>query len=163
MNGESNSITNQKKILEDYAEKNGYANLHHYTDDGWSGASFDRPNWKRLVEDVEQGRIGTVIVKDMSRVGRDYLQVGFYTEVMFREKAEGIGVDRKQEVEIFLNYIGRIEVPHEEAGLTEEEKAEQEKERIRLEKKRASNRKYMARKREEIRRQRETELAEKAI
>ena len=62
--GESNSITNQKKILEDYAEKNGYANLSHYTDDGWSGASFDRPNWKRLIEDVEQGKIGTVIVKD---------------------------------------------------------------------------------------------------
>lgn len=84
--GESNSITNQKKILEDYAEKNGYANLSHYTDDGWSRASFDRPNWKRLIEDVEQGKIGIVIVKDMSRVGRDYLQVGFYTEVLFREK-----------------------------------------------------------------------------
>lgn len=78
-------------------------------------------------------------------------------------KAEGIGADRKQEVEIFLNYIGRIEIPHEEVELTEEEKVEQEKERIRLEKKRASNRKYMARKREEIRRQREKELAEKAI
>ena len=64
LNGESNSITNQKKILEDYAEKNGYANISHYTDDGWSGASFDRPNWKRLIEDVEQGKIGTVIVKD---------------------------------------------------------------------------------------------------
>ena len=73
--------TSQKKILEDYAEKNGYPNLSHYTDDGWSGASFDRPNWKRLVEDVEQGKVGTVIVKDMSRVGRDYLQVGFYTDV----------------------------------------------------------------------------------
>ena len=64
LNGESNSITNQKKILEDYAEKNGYANISHYTDDGWSGESFDRPNWKRLIEDVEQGKIGTVIVKD---------------------------------------------------------------------------------------------------
>lgn len=64
LNGESNSITNQKKILEDYAEKNGYANISHYTNDGWSGASFDRPNWKRLIEDVEQGKIGTVIVKD---------------------------------------------------------------------------------------------------
>ncbi len=62
--GESNSITNQKKILEDYAEKNGYTNICHYTDDGWSGASFDRPNWKRLIDDVEQGKIGTVIVKD---------------------------------------------------------------------------------------------------
>ena len=84
--GESNSITNQKKILEDYAEKNGYANLSHYTDDGWSGAGFDRPNWKRLIEDVEQGKMGTVIVKDMSRLGRNYLKVGFYTDIMFPEK-----------------------------------------------------------------------------
>ena len=68
----------------------------------------------------------------------------------------------KQKVEIFLNYIGKIEIPHEETELTEEEKAQQEKERIRLEKKRACNRKYMARKREEIRREREKELAEKA-
>lgn len=69
-------------------------------------------------------------------------------------KAEGIGAERTQEVEIFLNYIGKIEIPHEEIELTEEEKAQQEKERIRLEKKRACNRKYMARKREEIRRER---------
>lgn len=112
--GESNSITNQKKILEDYAEKNGYANLSHYTDDGWSGASFDRPNWKRLIEDVEQGKIGTVIVKDMSRVGRDYLQVGFYTEVMFREKgvhfiaiSNGVDSEKRESAEFapFLNIM----------------------------------------------------------
>ncbi len=114
LNGESNSITNQKKILEDYAEKNGYANIPHYTDDGWSGASFDRPNWKRLIEDVEQGKIGTVIVKDMSRVGRDYLQVGFYTEVMFREKgvhfiaiSNGVDSEKRESAEFapFLNIM----------------------------------------------------------
>ena len=114
LNGESNSITNQKKILEDYAEKNGYANISHYTDDGWSGASFDRPNWKRLIEDVEQGKIGTVIVKDMSRVGRDYLQVGFYTEVMFREKgvhfiaiSNGVDSEKRESAEFapFLNIM----------------------------------------------------------
>ena len=77
-------------------------------------------------------------------------------------KAEGVGANRTQEVEIFLNYIGKIEIPHEEVELTEEEKAQQEKERIRLEKKRASNRKYMEKKREEIRREREKQLAEKA-
>lgn len=77
-------------------------------------------------------------------------------------KAEGIGAGRTQEIEIFLNYIGKIEIPNEEAELTVEEKAQQEKERIRLEKKRACNRKYMARKREKIRREREKELAEKA-
>ena len=78
-------------------------------------------------------------------------------------QAEGVGANRKQEVEIFLNYIGRIEIPHEEVELTEEEKAAQEKERIRLEKKRESSRKYMARIREEIRRERDKELAEKTI
>lgn len=112
--GESNSITNQKKILEDYAQKNGYTNLQHYTDDGWSGANFDRPDWKRLIEDVEQGKIGTVIVKDMSRVGRDYLQVGFYTEVMFREKevhfiaiSNGVDSEKRESSEFapFLNIM----------------------------------------------------------
>ena len=61
-------------------------NIEHYTDDGWTGADFDRPDWKRMLADIEAGKVGTVIVKDMSRMGRDYLQVGFYTEVMFREK-----------------------------------------------------------------------------
>ena len=86
MVGDSNSIVNQKKMLEDYAKQNGYTNIEHFTDDGYSGGSFDRPDWKRMVAGIEDGSIGTVIVKDMSRVGRDYLQVGFYTEVFFREK-----------------------------------------------------------------------------
>lgn len=86
MVGDSNSIINQKKMHEDYANKNGYTNIMHFTDDGYSGGSFDRPSWKKLIEGVENNIIDTVIVKDMSRVGRDYLQVGFYTEVMFREK-----------------------------------------------------------------------------
>lgn len=84
--GDSNSIVNQKKMLEDYAKNNGYTNTAHFTDDGFSGGSFDRPGWKRMLAGIEKGSIGTVIVKDMSRVGRDYLQVGFYTEVFFREK-----------------------------------------------------------------------------
>ena len=86
MVGDSNSIVNQKKMLEDYAKQNGYTNIEHFTDDGYSGGSFDRPDWKRMVAGIEDGSIGTVIVKDMSRIGRDYLQVGFYTEVMFKEK-----------------------------------------------------------------------------
>ena len=84
--GDSNSIVNQKKMLEDYAKMNGYANTVHFTDDGFSGGNFDRPGWKQMVSRIENGSIGTVIVKDMSRVGRDYLQVGFYTEVFFRER-----------------------------------------------------------------------------
>ena len=84
--GDSNSIVNQKKMLEDYAKSNGYNNLMHFTDDGYSGGNFDRPGWKQLLRLIEEGKVATVIVKDMSRVGRDYLQVGFYTEVFFREK-----------------------------------------------------------------------------
>ena len=84
--GDSNSIVNQKKMLEDYAKCNGYTDLVHFTDDGYSGGNFDRPGWKEMLRQIEGGSIGAVIVKDMSRVGRDYLQVGFYTEVFFREK-----------------------------------------------------------------------------
>lgn len=84
--GDSNSIVNQKKMLKDYAKSNGYTDLVHFTDDGYSGGNFDRPGWKEMLRQIEDGSIGAVIVKDMSRVGRDYLQVGFYTEVFFREK-----------------------------------------------------------------------------
>lgn len=73
-------------MLEDYAKCNGYTDLVHFTDDGYSGGNFDRPGWKKMLRQIEDGSIGAVIVKDMSRVGRDYLQVGFYTEVFFREK-----------------------------------------------------------------------------
>jgi len=71
--GESNSIVNQKEMLENYANVNGFANFEHYTDDGYSGGNFERPNWKRLIADIEAGKIGCVIAKDMSRIGRDYL------------------------------------------------------------------------------------------
>ncbi len=83
--GDSNSIVNQKKYLESYAEQRGYTNCQHYTDDGWSGGNFDRPSWKQLIADIEAGKIAHVLVKDMSRIGRDYLQTGFYTEVFFRQ------------------------------------------------------------------------------
>lgn len=86
LQGESNSISNQKKILEDYARKNGYPNLRFYTDDGYSGVSFERPGFQEMLADIEAGKVGTVIVKDMSRLGRNYLQVGFYTEMLFPQK-----------------------------------------------------------------------------
>lgn len=86
LNGDSNSIVNQKKMLEKYATEQGFTNLRHYTDDGWSGTNFDRPDWKRMLADIEDGIVGCVIVKDMSRIGRNYLEVGFYTEVLFRKK-----------------------------------------------------------------------------
>ena len=84
--GDSNSIVNQKMLLESYATQHGFTNCVHYTDDGWSGGNFERPDWKRMIADIEGGKIGCVIAKDMSRIGRDYLQTGFYTEVLFREK-----------------------------------------------------------------------------
>ena len=84
--GDSNSIVNQKAMLESYAKQNNFSNLQHYTDDGFSGGNFERPSWKRMVSDIQAGKVGTVIVKDMSRVGRDYLQTGFYTEVLFKQQ-----------------------------------------------------------------------------
>ena len=83
--GESNSIQTQKAILLDYATSHGFLNCVHYTDDGFSGGNFDRPAWKRMIADIEAGKVSAVIVKDMSRVGRDYLQTGYYTEVFFRQ------------------------------------------------------------------------------
>lgn len=82
---ESNSISNQKAILGRYAEEHGFPNPRFYVDDGWSGANFNRPSFQDMIADAEGGRIGTIIVKDMSRFGRDYLNVGFYTEMRFPE------------------------------------------------------------------------------
>ena len=84
--GESFSILRQKEYLETYAAANGFENCRHYTDDGFSGRNFERPGWQQMMTDIDGGKIGTVLVKDMSRVGRDYLQTGFYTEIYFKEK-----------------------------------------------------------------------------
>ena len=83
--GESNSITNQKKYLEDYARKNGFTAIRHFTDDGYSGVNFNRPGFQRMLADIKAGKIKRVVVKDMSRLGRNYLQVGMYTEMVFPE------------------------------------------------------------------------------
>ena len=83
--GDSNSIQNQKKILLNYARENGYINTQFFVDDGYSGTSFERPSFKKMIEGIKSGEIKRVIIKDMSRFGRDYLQVGMYTEIMFAE------------------------------------------------------------------------------
>ena len=113
--GDSNSIVTQKRLLESYATEHGFSNCVHYTDDGWSGGTFERPDWKRMIADIEAGKVGAVLVKDMSRVGRDYLQTGFYTEVFFQKHnvrfiAIYSGVDsadqKSGEFAPFLNIMG---------------------------------------------------------
>lgn len=83
--GESNSIINQKSLLNEYARKHHFKNLQYFVDDGFSGTVFDRPDFRRMEQMIEAGEIGTVIVKDMSRLGRNYLQVGMYTDIVFPE------------------------------------------------------------------------------
>ena len=80
LEGDSNSIKNQKLLLSDYAKENKFRNTRFYIDDGFSGSNFERPAFKRLLNDVENGEISTVIVKDMSRFGRDHILVGYYTK-----------------------------------------------------------------------------------
>ena len=83
LQGDSNSIKNQKAILKKYADDNGFINTEFFVDDGVSGTTFDRPDFQRMIAEMESGKIGTIIVKDMSRLGRDYLKVGYYTEIAF--------------------------------------------------------------------------------
>lgn len=114
LQGDSNSIVNQKNILSKYAKENGFKNLQYFVDDGFSGTNFNRPSWNDLIALVEENKVGTIIVKDMSRLGRDYLKVGFYTEVMFVEKnirfiAINNGIDSANQTDSdftsFLNII----------------------------------------------------------
>lgn len=83
LQGDSNSIKNQKAMLQKYADDNGFGNTKFFVDDGYSGTNFERPDWKRLIALVDEGKVETIIVKDMSRLGRDYLKVGMYTEMVF--------------------------------------------------------------------------------
>ena len=81
--GESNSIKNQKEFLEDYAMRHGFRNIRHYTDDGVSGTTFERSGFQAMIADMEAGRLGAIIVKDLSRLGREYIQSGNYMELIF--------------------------------------------------------------------------------
>ena len=115
--GDSNSIVNQKSYLTTYAADHGFAHCRHYTDDGFSGGNFERPGWKQLIADIDAGLVGVVIAKDLSRVGRDYIQTGFYTEVYFRRKgvrfiAIGNGMDTvnpiSSEFAPFMNVLNEM-------------------------------------------------------
>ena len=114
LQGDSNSIVNQKNILSKYAKDKGFKNIQYIVDDGYLGTIFNRPGWNDLIALVEENKVGTIIVKDMSRLGRDYLKVGFYTEVMFVEKnirfiAINNGIDSANQTDSdftpFLNII----------------------------------------------------------
>ena len=101
LQGESNSIQNQRRMLETYCKDHGLTNYRFFVDDGWSGANFDRPSFTEMMEGVENGEIKTVVTKDLSRLGRNYLQVGMYTEMVFPRKgvryiAINDGVDSAQ-------------------------------------------------------------------
>ena len=113
LQGDSNSIVNQKAILSKYAKENHFSNTAFFVDDGYSGANFDRPSWTELVEKIENGEVATLIVKDMSRLGRDYLRVGLYTDVLFPEKgvrfiAISNGVDTKHKNNEMLVIIKNV-------------------------------------------------------
>ena len=84
--GESNSIQHQRDLLEKYARDKGFENTLFLADDGYSGTNFDRPSWKKIIEMIEAGEVSTLIVKDASRLGREYLQVGYYMEIYFPQK-----------------------------------------------------------------------------
>lgn len=104
LQGDSNSIKNQKAILGKYAQEHGFSNPQFYVDDGYSGTNFNRPDFTRLMDDVNDGKVRTIVVKDMSRLGRDYLKVGLYTEITFPEAgvrfiAINDGVDSESSVD----------------------------------------------------------------
>ena len=117
LQGPSNSILNQQAFWEDYAQRNGFTNIRHFTDDGVSGTTFDRDGFKAMIAEVEAGNVSTIIVKDMSRFGRDYLKVGSDTDVMFRDKGirfiavnNGIDSDKQGDSDFtpFLNIMNEF-------------------------------------------------------
>lgn len=86
LKGDSNSIQNQRMLLEKYAKENGFTNVKFLYDDGYSGTNFNRPAWSEIMKLIESGEVETLIVKDLSRLGREYLQVGYYTEIYFPQQ-----------------------------------------------------------------------------
>lgn len=117
--GDSNSIVNQKAFLARFAREKGFRNIEYFVDDGYSGANFQRPDWQRMMALVDEGKIGIVVAKDMSRIGRNYLEVGMYTEITFPQNhvrfiAVNSGVDsanqQDNEFAPFLNIINEFYV-----------------------------------------------------
>ena len=84
--GDSNSVANQKKLLKRFAKENGLTNTRYYVDDGYTGTNFERPGFQKMIEDIDLGYISTVIVKDLSRLGRRYDMVGYYMDTYFPDR-----------------------------------------------------------------------------
>ncbi len=99
LSGESFSIQNQKIMLEDFARRNGYLRFKHFTDDGVSGTRFDRPGFMAMMEEVEGGNVEAIIVKDMSRMGRDYLKVGQVMEILRQRGVRLIAINDNVDTE----------------------------------------------------------------
>ena len=107
---ESESITNQRSFILDFLKENNYTLYDEYVDDGYSGTSFDRPAFKRMIKDIEQGKINMVVTKDMSRLGRDYVNFGHYIEKYFPEhNVRYIAVT--DDVDTFIDCVGNDMVP----------------------------------------------------
>jgi len=111
--GESNSIQNQRLILTKYAEEKGFENIRFLFDDGFSGTNFNRPSWNEIMELIESGQVETLIVKDMSRLGRDYLQTGFLMEHTFpNNNVRFIAINDAVDTLYEDNVLGRIPDEH---------------------------------------------------
>ena len=104
---ESMSISNQKAMLRDFAEKNGFLDYEYYVDDGYTGRNFNRPSFQRMIADIEAGKVKCVITKDLSRLGRNYIEAGSYMEVFFPQHnvryiaiTDGVDSLNRQEMDI---------------------------------------------------------------
>ena len=115
--GDSNSIIHQKDMLTRYARERNFPNVSVYSDDGWSGTNFERPDWKRLIADIEAGKIDCVITKDLSRLGRNYIEAGSYIEIFFPKHhvryiaiTDGVDSLTRQEMDItpFKNILNEM-------------------------------------------------------
>ena len=119
LQGESNSISNQKKMLEDYARRNGLPNPTHFTDDGVSGTRFDRPGFLAMMEEVEAGRVEAIVIKDMSRLGRDYLKVGQVMEILRQRGVRLIAINDGVDLSLIHISEGNEGPDHQAAGRLE--------------------------------------------
>ena len=121
---ESMSISNQKLMLKDFAEKNGMFRYEYYVDDGYTGRNFNRPAFQRMIADIEAGKIDCVITKDLSRLGRNYIEAGSYIEIFFPKHhiryiaiTDGVDSLTRPEMDITLQIQGQPPLTYHEAPL----------------------------------------------